>query len=244
MHNHWLFIGNVIAHLVASMSGLASFAFSLWEHSRQKKLESRVFFIVGFICLIVAFDQAWQDEHRNSQVLIAEKSSLASENEFWKSQSYQKDAALRSLNGLLVQNFTTLSQEQQVESKTQEAGSDAQKSLAQLASKILDINTPIQQKTTVIFFDKDESKSPAQARFLLLTNVNLTPVRMNVQCNYSMQSVAVSAVGALNMGGASRLSSTVWEANISSPAWTPTLPLLATITYSHLGDLTCAFPLK
>ena len=123
------------------------------------------------------------------------ESSLFSERDFWKQQSYDKDSALRSLNGLLAQNLTALSQEQQVESKTQEAGSEAQKSLAELSSKILDINKPIQQKTTLIFFDKDDSKSPTVARFLLLTNMSVSPVRMNIECNWSMQSVTVGPVG-------------------------------------------------
>ena len=112
MHDHWLFIWNVLGHLVASMSGVASFLLSMWEHTRQKKIESRIFFAVGVICLIVAFDQAWQDEHRNSQILIAEKAQLTSETAFWKGQSYDKDASLRSRNQLLTQNFGVLGQTQ------------------------------------------------------------------------------------------------------------------------------------
>jgi len=56
MREHWLFIWNVGAHLVASMSGVASFAFAMWEHTRKRVIESRVFFIVGALCLVVAFE--------------------------------------------------------------------------------------------------------------------------------------------------------------------------------------------
>jgi hypothetical protein len=54
MHNHFLFAGNVLAHFVASMSGIASFMFAMYEHVRNKKIESRIFFGVGILCLVPA----------------------------------------------------------------------------------------------------------------------------------------------------------------------------------------------
>src|SRR6267154_4801759 len=63
MHDQWGFIQSVFAHVVASMSGVASFVFSLIERIRKKKLSSRIFFAVGILCLIIAFYQAWEDEH-------------------------------------------------------------------------------------------------------------------------------------------------------------------------------------
>src|ERR1700683_3263719 len=111
MHNHWLFIGNVLAHLVASMSGIASFAFSMWEHSRNKKIESRAFFIVGVLCLIIAFDQAWQDEHRNAETLTGERAVAIEEREFWKTQFYTTNSTLQTRDNLLAQNYGALTKE-------------------------------------------------------------------------------------------------------------------------------------
>lgn len=133
MHNHFLFIGNSFAHLVASMSGIASFIFAIIEHIRKKQIETWAFAIVGSICLIVAFDQSWQDEHRNAEVLIAEKSSLVSERDFWKNQSYEKDVSLRQVNSLLAQNYGALIGEQTTANQTQQ-------SIASLSSKILAVN--------------------------------------------------------------------------------------------------------
>ena len=110
------------------MSGIASFIMATWEHAKGRRIESRVFFVVGFLFLIVAFDQAWQDEHRNSQILQAEKSTQSSEAGFWKQQSYEKDASLRSRDELLSKNFSVLS--------------DTQTSLATLSNHMLDITKP------------------------------------------------------------------------------------------------------
>ena len=129
MHSgHWLFAQNVFAHLVASMSGVASFIIAMYEHSRQRKVTSRAFFVIGVICLVMAFDQAWQDEHNNTNNLIAEKSVLWQERDFWKEQSYAKDSSLRSLNELLGKNYGVLS--------------DTQSSLAKLSNRLLDVAGP------------------------------------------------------------------------------------------------------
>ncbi len=75
MDNHILFIGNVASHLVALMSGIASFCIALWQAYKKHPLPERIFWFVGIICLLVAFDSAWQDEHRNARVVISEKAS-------------------------------------------------------------------------------------------------------------------------------------------------------------------------
>jgi hypothetical protein len=133
MHDHWLFIWNVLGHLVASMSGLVSFGVAIYEAFNKKKFETWAFFVIGALCLTVAFDQAWQDEHRNAQLLISEKANAIEEKNFWKEQSYEKDAELRTRDSLLAQNYTSLIGEQATANKSQG-------SLAQLSSKIADLN--------------------------------------------------------------------------------------------------------
>jgi len=135
MRNHILFLYNVFVHLVASMSGLASFAFGFYEHLQQRKIASRVFFAVGSVLLIVAFDQAWQDEHWDVEVLIGEKSTLWQERDFWKEQSYQKDSTVRQMNGLLDKTYGVLF--------------DTQQSMTKLSDKILDLNKPEPQQYSV-----------------------------------------------------------------------------------------------
>jgi len=80
MHNVPLFIGNVAAHLVALMSGIASFIFATIEQVRNKPILARWFWVVGAVCLLSACEQAWQDEHRNTQAAENDKAVVASQN--------------------------------------------------------------------------------------------------------------------------------------------------------------------
>jgi hypothetical protein len=133
MHTHWLFTLNVGAHLVASMSSLVSFSIAIYEATRKKKFETWAFFAIGALCLIVSFDQAWNDEHRNSEVLKAQKSAAIDEREFWKAQSYLKDEALRSRDQLLAQNYGALIGQQSTSNLSQA-------SLSKLSTKIAEMN--------------------------------------------------------------------------------------------------------
>src|SRR5258708_2590141 len=77
MHEHTLFVSNVLAHLVALMSGIVSFILAIAQEVRKKPHASLAFWIIGAICLLTAFDQAWRDEHHNTQVLIDQKSEAS-----------------------------------------------------------------------------------------------------------------------------------------------------------------------
>ena len=61
---HFLFLGNVATHWVALMSGIASVIVATWETIRGRSLLARGFAAVAVVCLMVACDMAWQDEHR------------------------------------------------------------------------------------------------------------------------------------------------------------------------------------
>ncbi len=73
MGNHLLFVGNVSAHLVALMSGIASFVLATVQAVKKHPLSEKLFWAAGAFCLFAAFDQAWQDEHRNTQVVAGER---------------------------------------------------------------------------------------------------------------------------------------------------------------------------
>jgi hypothetical protein len=182
MHPHWLFIGNVAAHLVALMSGIASFLMATWEHWKKRKIESRVFFFVGVICLCVAFDQAWQDEHRNSQLIIEEKALLSSQNGFWKEQSYAKDAALRSRDELLGKNFGVLA--------------NTQLSLADLSNRLLDVTGPGPRKIDVMSWKIPITYTFANVgkvqfwTLVVITNKSIVPIRGTLSCNADFTVIA------------------------------------------------------
>jgi hypothetical protein len=237
MHNHGLFIWNMASHLVASMSGLVSFLFAFYENLKSRQVTSRAFFVVGMLFLIVACDQAWTDEHNNSTALIAEKSALVQEKNFWKEQSYAKDATLRSRDDLLAKNYTALTGEQT-------AANQSQSSLAQLSAKILSFST-VSQKTTVLYLDKNRNTSSlASSRFLLLTNKEIGSVKIRVTCDQDVETAQTVPVG---MGGgafigAVRIAGNSFESGIpQSATWSPTLPLVAEVDYRGNGDIACTF---
>jgi hypothetical protein len=160
------------------MSGIASFIMSAIQHAKNKQTESRAFLIAGIICLLVAFDQAWQDEHRNSQILIAEKMSLSSEKEFWKAQSYAKDASIRARDEMLSQNFGVLA--------------NTQSSLANLSNRLLDTVEPAPKKIDVMNWKVPASYDDGKGGkiqfwvLVVITNKDWTPVKGDLVCDADM----------------------------------------------------------
>jgi hypothetical protein len=231
MHTHWLFIHNVAAHLVASMSGVASFIFAIIEHARGKKIETWIFSVVGAICLIVAFDQAWQDEHRNGEILTNEKAVAVSDRDFWKQQTYDKDSALHQRDVLLAQNYTALIGEQATANK-------AQDSLASLSAKILAIGMPVKQKFTFAQYEFEAPVRPWKhfGQYVVMSNL---PIRADIfmKCSHAFTVIAADIAS----GGAGvhypntifQFDDTSWRVNIPSPPIAPETPLIITMGYDE-----------
>ncbi len=223
MRNHFLFFGNVFAHLVASMSGVVSFCIAIWEAFKKKKIESRVFFIVGALFLLVACDQAWQDEHGNVKTLTVEKSALWQERDFWKSQSYDKDASLRIRDSLLLKNGTALA--------------DTQASLVTLSNKIIDINKPQAQKFLV---RRDDSNTETFAKWkhytqlVVMTNLPVAG-RLLVVCDQPMPMLEAHILegGPRFPESVLMVQNNAWLVRIPSPQITPQNPMIITIAYSE-----------
>jgi len=242
MHDHWLFIGNVAAHLVASMSGAASFIFAIIEHARGKKIETWAFVAVGIMCLLLAFDQAWQDEHRNSEILAAQKLTAIQGENFWKNQSYGKDDALRSRDGLLAQNYTSLLGAQSTANKTQN-------SLAQLSNKILDITKPEKRVITAIPLGVSKNTQNAEGSFLeeivLLVNKTIVSVHVLVTCDKPV----VWAAGGI-LGNRTAVMGDLWAGPRSDRSygitsggavWSATAPLLVTLYFNDNNERVCTY---
>ena len=248
MHNHWLFIGNVFAHWVATMSSIVSFTLGIVEYVRDKKTEGWIFWIVAGEFLVVSFDSAWQDEHRNSQTLATQKNSAVMEANFWKEQSYGKDASLHSRDQLLEQNYTALIGEQATAGK-------AQNSLTKLSEKILEVSKPEKLKIFDHYLGTvDAQYNPGihttyHGTFLVLTNQTVTPVRLLVTCGRDLEQAVgkVLGTGAEMVGGwGGRVTSSAksYGVGILSPAWTPANPMVVTV-YTNQKDIgTCSFEEK
>jgi hypothetical protein len=229
MHDQLLFAKDVFAHLVASMSGVVSFIFAMVEHARGKKIESWAFFAIGALCLIIAFDLAWQNEHDNVQVLIGEKSSLWQERDFWKQQSYDKDATLRTRDDLLAKNFTTLSQTEQ--------------SLSTLSTKLLEVTKP--EPLRIIVAGERlpwyGGNQPHEMIMLGIPNKMVGAVDADVICDKAIDSVRAAMLGHDLWTGKTpdRVGENRFHINITSPIWTPTQPLVVYVRFKNELANTC-----
>jgi hypothetical protein len=238
MHNiHWLFISNVLAHWISFMSSIVSFTLGIIEYVRNRKTEGWIFGVVACLFLLVSFDQAWQDEHRNSQALTAEKSAAIEERNFWNDQSYQKDGSLRSRDQLLAQNYAALIVEQTTANNTQA-------SLSQLSAKILDFNKPEMQKYSYRRTDWDpkDRGSKHLAQILVMTNKpTAANIRIRCQSSFSVDN-AFMIGGGMNVGDTvKRLGPNDWLVRIPQPQVTPDYPLLVMILYDADSLGGCSF---
>jgi hypothetical protein len=222
-HPHWLFVFNVGAHWVASMSSIVSFTLGIVELFRDRKTEAWIFWSIAFLFLVMAFDQAWQDEHRNSQVLTGEKMQAVVDANFWKDQSYQKDSSLRTRDELLSQNFSALT--------------STQAALANLSNKLLDALKQEKLRVKPLYLGSllqnyDAKRSKFTASYVVLTNRAITPVLVTVKCKSPIVAAAATILGGTTFTGGSgrgRLDDYTYELSLGSPAWTPSDPLIVTV---------------
>jgi hypothetical protein len=228
MYPHWQFFLNVLSHWVASMSGIVSLAIGFYEKTKNAVASKYLFAIAG-ICMVVAFDQAWMDEHRNTELLIGQKSVLWQERDFWKQQSYARDDALRSRDQLLAQNYSALIKQQETLNNTQD-------SMARLADKILDLSKPEPQKFIV---RRDESDSEFLARWkrhtqlLIMTN-RPAKAHVVVSCEQAMPGLEAHIVegGPRFPMSVEKEQDNAWLISIPSPEITPQYPMLVNIGYN------------
>jgi len=97
---HFLFLGNVATHWVALMSGIASVIVATWETIRGRSLLARGFAAVAVVCLMVACDMAWQDEHRNTETVKQEKAAEVAAKNTCLENRLIADAYTRGIEGL------------------------------------------------------------------------------------------------------------------------------------------------
>jgi len=207
------------------MSGLVSFIFSLWEHARRQKIEAWAFFAVGCLCLIIAFDQAWQDEHRNSQILMAEKSAAIEGKNFWESQSYEKDSSLRTRDELLTKNYGVLAQTQSSFSQLSANWLTQFGKLSQVQPEHIAVKS---------FLYPEERTINGYYLYVVTAVTNKTKMSFtgSINCKNGFPSnVWGDMSGALNSGGIYDIhimpvSATKFIVNVVSPAWNPDSPIV------------------
>jgi hypothetical protein len=92
-----LFFSALIAHWLFTFGGVALVLFGLYEKSRHKETQKRLYWGVAAILLFVASYQAWLDEHHNAEAVIRDKMQLAIENSGLKQSGKDKDSEIEYL---------------------------------------------------------------------------------------------------------------------------------------------------
>jgi hypothetical protein len=228
MHNQWLFFRDVLSHWVTSMSGIVSLLICAVEYIRKHKLEGAMFCVLAGLFLICAFDQAWEDEHRNADVLIGEKSALVSELEFWKQQSYQKDDAIHTRDQLLSKNYAALIGEQTTANNTQS-------SFSRLSEKILEVGKPQPLRVITQALMEPAGDGPLKVQyFIVLINKSVNPAIMEISCDQDITSGGGAVVGARQalMGTGPVIAKRRFDLSLTSPPWTPLSPVLLDVHYT------------
>ena len=73
MDKFMLFVSAVVAHWMVTFGGVAMVIIGLIERYKHKETTKWIFWGSAAVLLLVAFYQAWSDEHSNTQAVIAEK---------------------------------------------------------------------------------------------------------------------------------------------------------------------------
>jgi hypothetical protein len=95
------FLGNVLAHWIALMSGLFSLVLALIGQAKKWRREvPRLFWVFAAFAVYVSCFQAWKDEHRNSEVLKQEKAALTGENNTCTFERALLERDVQSLNSI------------------------------------------------------------------------------------------------------------------------------------------------
>lgn len=102
------------------MSGIVSFTLGIVEYFRKQKTEATIFAVVAMLFLLVACDEAWQDEHRNAEVVAAERSAAVSSQSVCQTDLRVEDAYSKGIEGQLGDARGAL--DKQAASLTQQQG--------------------------------------------------------------------------------------------------------------------------
>jgi hypothetical protein len=175
MQLHILFVGNVAAHWVALMSGIASVIVATYENIRNKPILARWFWVVALVCLAAACDGAWQDEHRNTETVKAEKSAQAGLANSCINDARVEHAYMEGLQGLNASQRQTIDKQQQ-------ANDVQQRDVASCVVSLGKMNPKVREEIVVVpisLFTMDKTGKLVSKIGLLKVYVSLLVITTN-----------------------------------------------------------------
>lgn len=168
--------------------------------------------------LVFALFQAWEEQYTSAEGRAALISDVAVQN-----ASLERDKNGQAAQIQLLQNQVHTQQE----------------TLNEAVVQLGKANAPVPLKITALPLREIDAHS---AEFILLTNQQITPVRLLVTCPAGLREASAGVLGAglQSVGGwGGRFSGAQFGVGILSPAWTPISPLLVTLRYDQEKLGTC-----
>lgn len=231
LFDHWLFSFGAVATLVIAM-------FEKWK---DKTVPARWFFGVAVALLAIAQYQAWDDERHEVEKVTTERRAAESERDFWKGQSYAKDETIRQRDGLLGQNYAALVGEQTTSNKTQQ-------SLAQLSTKVLEVNKREKFDGGHYFGAGDFLMIDGRVKTIIigLTNVPIGSGQLAMQCSAEFEKAGVKgAIPTAITTGPNLVMQDKHTIYLNIEAWSPTNPLIISVEHKDNGEIyPCTFKLQ
>ena len=188
-------------------------AFGLFEKFRHKETAKWLFWGLATVLLLVAFYQAWSDEHRNSQVLIDEKADIRG-----KLASCTGD--LRASDGVR--------QLLEAQTRSQQLTINAQQSTTNTCVVTL-AKTAIGEPPNVYVWTVGIGiiKRPVVTEMVLVTNRRET-FRGNLECTepFNVFDWTMTGTGVRMGVGTQKISARQYHLETTSPLWEPHDPIV------------------
>jgi hypothetical protein len=194
---------------------------------------------IGLICLFIGCYRAWVFEHKNAEAAMYGKDGKS---EVWARYNQcaadlkQKQAEVDGWSGRFGDQIPRIEGLQQTVNSLQGTLAQQQGAVTTCVGDLAKAIIPEPPKVTFLLRTIDSFPADVhEAQAVLLTNKTVTPVDLTFGCEGEIESVTPTIMTQANsilIGGSQEVKdkhSTHIE--ITSPAWTPTNPLVITVKY-------------
>jgi hypothetical protein len=242
LHGFSDWVAAVFEHWHGWVSGGAlAFFLEIGDRLKKWEIKPRIFAVVLIVGLFWSVFAAWRDEHQNTVTVINEKATavgdLSTCNGDLKAET-EKGKLWERLNG---QQQATFNGQQATFNNQQDI---VNKCIVALGSAIKPERLKIQDWFVGTVIEKTNREAPYFGSWIVLTNKTVTPIRLLVTCDGDIEGAGAEVLGTGGQesgGWGGKFSAKKYGIGITSPAWTPTNPLLVTVYANNKNLGRCTF---
>jgi hypothetical protein len=240
MDKFMLFVSAVAAHWLFTFGGIAMVVFGLYEKFKHKETAKWVFWGLAVVLLLVAFYQAWSDEHANAAVVIEEKARAIGDLGECRGDLKSVGAQSAILQSQVLSQQSTINGQQSTLTAMQQGYNSQQSTINSCVVSLGKTNAPmpLQLTSRMDSFTLPDPKWKHHALMTVLVNQAL-PARLKVTCDGTIGEAHAIVAGASSFMDITKKLFTN-SIIISNPVVMTTLsPLIVTISYDEDDIGTC-----